>query len=345
MNRHSYHFTAFAFALALPLASASCFDTNTELCESGLRCAVGFECRPAESGVEQCFAAGCGDGIVDPGEICDDSNNSDGDGCSAGCLLESNIKQGECLVVSDVTEGDGSDVLLIVDTNSSDPVGDLQQISLTTVDDVDAVAIQPLTGTLFGAHRDQLGFINTQSGEFIATRLKFGTGSGADSSVQFDDVDGLAFDPIGGILYASVRRVGASDLLIILDDGLGQHVAEAFGNNTDYVQLSGSGTLQDIVDIEDIAIDSDGQMYGIAGSDGGQQLLVRIDKATGAMTEVGSTMANDIEGMDFDGMSRLWGSAASTQELFNIDTGSGMAFPVVSLVSGTFTGFGAIDCE
>jgi cysteine-rich repeat protein len=31
---------------------------------------------------------GCGDSIVGPGEQCDDGNNTDGDGCSANCILE-----------------------------------------------------------------------------------------------------------------------------------------------------------------------------------------------------------------------------------------------------------------
>ena len=30
---------------------------------------------------------GCGDGILDPGEACDDGNTTDHDGCSAACPL------------------------------------------------------------------------------------------------------------------------------------------------------------------------------------------------------------------------------------------------------------------
>jgi cysteine-rich repeat protein len=30
----------------------------------------------------------CGNGAMDTGETCDDGNNLDGDGCSAGCLTE-----------------------------------------------------------------------------------------------------------------------------------------------------------------------------------------------------------------------------------------------------------------
>src|SRR5215203_5061464 len=30
----------------------------------------------------------CGNNILDPGEICDDGNNQNGDGCDPGCLIE-----------------------------------------------------------------------------------------------------------------------------------------------------------------------------------------------------------------------------------------------------------------
>ncbi len=35
-----------------------------------------------------CVAPACGNGVVEPGEFCDDNNNVDGDGCSANCLAE-----------------------------------------------------------------------------------------------------------------------------------------------------------------------------------------------------------------------------------------------------------------
>ena len=37
----------------------------------------------------------CGNGIVDPGESCDDGNTADGDGCSGRCLTESAAGAGE----------------------------------------------------------------------------------------------------------------------------------------------------------------------------------------------------------------------------------------------------------
>jgi cysteine-rich repeat protein len=40
----------------------------------------------AESGI--CIGPPCGDGLLDPGEECDDNNNVDGDCCSSACLAE-----------------------------------------------------------------------------------------------------------------------------------------------------------------------------------------------------------------------------------------------------------------
>src|SRR5438045_7501455 len=79
--------TAMLVLTAATALSSSCFfATKTTLCEeSGLRCRPGQVCA-AEQGV--CVdIGGCGDGIIntDKGEVCDDGNVQDGDGCSADC--------------------------------------------------------------------------------------------------------------------------------------------------------------------------------------------------------------------------------------------------------------------
>jgi cysteine-rich repeat protein len=72
-------------ALAVFVATASCFlGTGTTLCEqSGLRCRPGQTCAANQP---VCIdVGGCGDGVVGPGEVCDDGNIIDKDGCSADC--------------------------------------------------------------------------------------------------------------------------------------------------------------------------------------------------------------------------------------------------------------------
>ena len=52
--------------------------------------------------------ARCGDGIVDPGEECDDGNNVSGDGCSATCEYDFDAGGGGC----DASRSGGWGVLL-----------------------------------------------------------------------------------------------------------------------------------------------------------------------------------------------------------------------------------------
>jgi cysteine-rich repeat protein len=62
--------------------------TRESQCGDGV--AQGYErCDGTAGCTASCrFAGVCGDGFVDPGEVCDDGNTTSGDGCSATCLVE-----------------------------------------------------------------------------------------------------------------------------------------------------------------------------------------------------------------------------------------------------------------
>jgi cysteine-rich repeat protein len=72
-------------SLLLLLGNASCFDTATTLCATGIRCPVDQGCAAKDP---VCITGLCGNGITesDLGEICDDGGIKDGDGCSGDCL-------------------------------------------------------------------------------------------------------------------------------------------------------------------------------------------------------------------------------------------------------------------
>ena len=107
--------------LAVACALMACPRTATEQCSDGFRCPPGLACidiQGADSrcgppslvepcrGLEdedacevdttgdglcrdgQCISIPCGNGSVDPGEVCDDGNTIPGDGCSADCRLQ-----------------------------------------------------------------------------------------------------------------------------------------------------------------------------------------------------------------------------------------------------------------
>jgi len=61
-----------------------------------------------------CFATGCGNGVLEPGEVCDDGRTVDGDGCSADCRSDEScgndvidVEVGERCDDGNVVDGDG----------------------------------------------------------------------------------------------------------------------------------------------------------------------------------------------------------------------------------------------
>ncbi len=376
--------TRFTIVLAAFACSGniSCFDTNTEVCANGLRCAVGYDCQASISEdtlTEQwrCVASGCGDGEVGIGEVCDDGNtmsgdgcsedcesdetcgngiideitnevcddgnNENGDGCSASCLLRGSITSSSCYVVSDVNDLAGDDFLLVVDTANSDPMSNAIVVGNLGAEAVEAIAYDASNGILYGADADELGLLDLETGELQELESEFGTGDGALGSITFDDVDGLAFDPTDQRLYGSVRRQGnpnPTDLLIIIDTATGAHVSDAFGTGIDYVEIPEvAGNL----DIDDLAFDSAGQLYGLATGTTNDH-LIQIDKATGQSTDIGSTIINDIEGMDFDSAGTLRGSSGVAPEHYTIETSTGLASFAAPLQIDLFTDFEAMAC-
>ncbi|MEM9071723.1 MAG: MopE-related protein, partial [Myxococcota bacterium] len=79
----------------------SCDGNRCELLSGpmdGLACSRGGDDGVCRSGI--CVAEGCGNGIVDDGEDCDDENTVEGDGCEADCTFS---------CVADVDCGDGDE--------------------------------------------------------------------------------------------------------------------------------------------------------------------------------------------------------------------------------------------
>src|SRR5690606_17911315 len=86
----------FVFAFRIPAAlllrsaliaatahlATACTNPESQTCASGIVCPIDSTC--AANG-EVCIYDDCGDGELQPGELCDDGNKTDGDGCSSDC--------------------------------------------------------------------------------------------------------------------------------------------------------------------------------------------------------------------------------------------------------------------
>src|SRR5437868_14141783 len=88
MHRLLIFLTVVALVVMGSLNNSCIFNTATVLCEGyDVRCRTGQVCVIAQDNKAECVNAGdCGDGVVGPGEVCDDGNLIDGDGCSAECM-------------------------------------------------------------------------------------------------------------------------------------------------------------------------------------------------------------------------------------------------------------------
>ena len=243
----------------------------------------------------------------------------------------------QCWVIDD-----GTDRLHLVSRNDANPLTNKTVIGALGVTNVEALAFDPLTGTIYAANGGQLGRVNNDTGVFTALPQAMGTGTGAAGTITFDDADGLTVDPFTGFLYAAQRRDTANDVLFRVDLTTGARVANAFGAGVDYVVMpavAGQG------DIDDLAVDpSDGQMYGIANNGGTGDRTVRINKTTGATTDVGVLGVADMEGFGYDAAGTLWGTTGSgVLGLYEINKTTGAA-TLRAPFNAVGNDYEAVDC-
>ena len=198
---------------------------------------------------------------------------------------------------------------------------------------------------LYGVDSGTFGTINDQTGEFTACGNTIGTGNGSLGQIAFTDIDGLALHRTNGNLYASHRVVGGNDLLLVIDPSTCSFVPGAFGGN-DYVEIEGSGILEDI---DDLAVDpATGILYAanVITNNQAPSQLITIDINTGVGSIVGQ-LGDDMEGLTFRQNGNLLGvtgeDGTTPNSFFSIDKSNAS-----TALMGTFTGggdFEAISCK
>jgi hypothetical protein len=191
-------------------------------------------------------------------------------------------------------DADYEDQLSRVDPLDADPATNEEIVGKTGAMSIEALALQPGTGVLFAADAGRLGTVDPVTGRFSRKEAPIGSGEGADGKVEFDDIDGLTFDPETGDLYGIQRRDDDPDLLLRLDPGTGAHRPGAFADGADYAVVE---PVRGLADVGDIAV-SGGVLYAVANvyHQGGDR-LVRVDETTGDTTEVGDVGADDVQGL------------------------------------------------
>lgn len=251
---------------------------------------------------------------------------------------------GQCYAVGDLT-----DELVVVDLDDPDPATNEQVIGALGAADVEAIALDPVTGSLYAADAGQLGIVDVDSGGFTALAAAIGSGDGGAGPVVMDDVDGLTFDPCSRSLWATQRRVGAGagDLLFRIDPVTGAIAADSFGPGVDYRVI---GAVLGLADLDDIAVDPvDCRLYAVANDGGGDgDRLIVLDTASGLSIDVGPIGVRDVEGLAFDADGQLWassgGAGPAIPGIYPVDKRTGAADPAAVIELDDSGDYEALDC-
>lgn len=247
-----------------------------------------------------------------------------GDNTSVESTVVQNLNVNQlCYLVADSGGGNGgNDLFTRIDTADFNPATNETSIGTGTgTNTIEAIAFNSANGQVYAANANRLGTLNLTSGVFQPLPQTFGTGSNSGTNITFDDIDGLAYDATTGVLYGVDAR-GGTDVLIQIDMTTGAHVPNAFGANIDYVPIPpiAGNSITD-----DIAIDpTTGIMYASVNSGGSSDRLIRINKFTGATTDVSLITVPDIEGLGTDPSGQLWGTSGTQGILYEIDKATGV---------------------
>ncbi len=88
------------------------------------------------SGGDDTHAPTCGNGVVDPGETCDDGNTNNGDGCSSTCQVENTTVPRVALIVDNATISTDLNVVSAIMVTATSEMGFTGAVTLAAVSDV-----------------------------------------------------------------------------------------------------------------------------------------------------------------------------------------------------------------
>ncbi len=251
--------------------------------------------------------------------VCDDGSPSRCDTDTLTWTITNVVTTSPYLVAGTGGVGGGDDLLTTVNPTDFDPTTNEVDIGTGTgTSGIESEGIQPVSGVLFTVDGDQLGILNTDHGAFTTVGTGLGTGDGPFGAIAFDNVTGMAFHPLTGIIWAVHSRSGLVDALFLIDPDTGNHIPDVFGSGRDYQILRQHAGATDFTGL---AFDpTDWQLYGVLTDGAGTDYLVSITRKNGNSKVVG-TLAQPITDLSFDDFGQMWGVDAGT--LYQINKTSG----------------------
>lgn len=238
------------------------------------------------------------------------------------------------------------------------------EVGVTGGTNIEAIAFDPVNHMMYAADGGTFGTIDAQTALFKPIG-EVGIGNGEAGLIDLNDVDGLTYDPINQIMYATHRvggyGPGTNDLLFQIDVASGQVVRGAMldsnNNPVDYAVIpdvfDNSG-IGEVYDVADIAYNSyRGWLFAIHNHDGCDAIVSELNMRTGQIEAIiYDTPDADLGGLGFTYLGELYatsGKNGSTQRNSNtfifIDLYAGSTTTLTFIDENRqYTDFGAFDC-
>ena len=261
-------------------------------------------------------------------------------------LPENQLKAQDPNLFYYISDGSNPDALYTINRNTG--VTTLIGNAGSGITTIEAIAYYPIPGqrTVYAANAGDFGTLSRINGSFtlIGEIDGGGTANGSLGAQSLNDVDGLMLDAQSLIMWAVERKDPGNDLLFQIDINTGQFVADAFGTGVDYLVIQGSGIN---VDVDDLAVSPlTGEIFGVSNNGGSNDVLFKVNRATGIFELVTTLAASDIEGLSFSNDGRLYGSEGSgSNRLIEFDITTGAIVSTQTFAGSDVEGLAALVAD
>ena len=258
----------------------------------------GAACHASNGGLGTCEGGACrtglcGNGVVDVGEVCDDGNQTSGDGCRGDCKKIEVCGDGELDVGEQCDDGnhnpaDGCDACRLTTWKVSLAVGSAIPGTGSSLADPGGIAVDG-SGRIFVADTDNHRILRVELDGSVTTIAGIGTAGfsgdgGAATSAELQSPAAVAVDGLGRVFVADT---GNARIRVIAADGT---ISTLAGIGT--AGFSGDGgpaIFAELANPHGVAVDGLGHVF-IADTD--NQRIRRIDIDGTIATIVGDGTAN-----------------------------------------------------
>ncbi len=187
---------------------------------------------------------------------------------------------------------------------------------------IESIAVDYQNSIIYTIDKGIFGTINPSTAKFTAIK-ELGSLNGAFGPILINDVSAITFDENSQIIYGVHRNGLNNAILFKVDPQSGEVFTNAFTDNdglmVDYAKIEGvffgSPNTNYIINIADIAFDSENNLLYVMYEDGNARIIANISLINGNVETKTNLIYKEISGIGFDGTGNLKATSLPNESL------------------------------